>query len=336
MTILITGATGFIALHIIQQLLEQNYKVIGTVRSSTKGDDLITKFNNSNFQYEIVSDLTNSQEFNEIFSKNKGIKTVIHTASGVTVTNEVEKYLLEPAVKGTTTILNSIKNHASGLENFVFTSSVGALNTPGQDGKGIYRDESTWNTTTWEQSKIHPLLAYCFAKAEAERLVWKFSKENENINVTVINPSFVFGPQVFQSSVSKTLNSSNELITTILKDGESYNKVQGHFIDVRDVAKAHLYAFTKPEVFGKRLVLIDDHFTEQSIIDSLNKQFPVLQGKISKGDESRKRDVVYQDKNVINTEKTKKLLGFKYISLDESLKDTIQQILDAKVFNEFE
>ena len=40
-TILITGATGFIARHIALQLLQQGYRVRGTVRSAAKGEGLL-------------------------------------------------------------------------------------------------------------------------------------------------------------------------------------------------------------------------------------------------------------------------------------------------------
>ena len=39
--VLVTGATGFIALHCIKQLLDQGYQVKGTVRSITKKNEVI-------------------------------------------------------------------------------------------------------------------------------------------------------------------------------------------------------------------------------------------------------------------------------------------------------
>jgi len=39
--VLVTGATGFIALHCIKQLLDQGYQVKGTVRSLTKKNEVI-------------------------------------------------------------------------------------------------------------------------------------------------------------------------------------------------------------------------------------------------------------------------------------------------------
>ena len=45
-TVIVSGATGFIAQHVVKQLLAKNYQVIGTVRSTAKGDHLLKLFNN--------------------------------------------------------------------------------------------------------------------------------------------------------------------------------------------------------------------------------------------------------------------------------------------------
>ena len=53
-TIFVTGATGYIAKHIIKLALQKGYKVIGTVRTSAKGEEVKKLFNNPNFEYEVV------------------------------------------------------------------------------------------------------------------------------------------------------------------------------------------------------------------------------------------------------------------------------------------
>lgn len=45
MYVLVTGVTDCIALHVVDQLLKQSYKVNGTVRSQEKFDKLIRQFN---------------------------------------------------------------------------------------------------------------------------------------------------------------------------------------------------------------------------------------------------------------------------------------------------
>lgn len=43
-TALVSGATGFIAQHIIHQLLQKGYEVIGTVRNEEKASRLLSLF----------------------------------------------------------------------------------------------------------------------------------------------------------------------------------------------------------------------------------------------------------------------------------------------------
>lgn len=43
-TVLVTGVTGFIAQHIVNNLLQKKYRVIGTVRSKLKSEPLLIEF----------------------------------------------------------------------------------------------------------------------------------------------------------------------------------------------------------------------------------------------------------------------------------------------------
>lgn len=58
MTILVAGATGFIAKYVVSNLLREDYKVIATVRSKEKADLLKRQFgNSSNLSFEVVADM---------------------------------------------------------------------------------------------------------------------------------------------------------------------------------------------------------------------------------------------------------------------------------------
>ena len=83
MSVFISGASGFIAQHIVENLLKENYTVIGSVRSQEKADRLTRQFgNNPNLQFEIVGDIAKLDAFDNAFSKHgKDIKYVLHTAS---------------------------------------------------------------------------------------------------------------------------------------------------------------------------------------------------------------------------------------------------------------
>ena len=41
-TVLVTGGTGFIGLHCIQQLLDQGYKVRTTIRSESRKEEVLS------------------------------------------------------------------------------------------------------------------------------------------------------------------------------------------------------------------------------------------------------------------------------------------------------
>ena len=80
--ILVTGANGFIAVWLVQDLLENGYTVRGTVRSESKGQHLLQKFKSfvdaGKFELVIVPDITAPGAFNEVV---KGVDAIEHTAS---------------------------------------------------------------------------------------------------------------------------------------------------------------------------------------------------------------------------------------------------------------
>lgn len=329
-TALITGATGFIATHIIDLLIKDDYKVIGTVRSHDKGEQMVQLFGAENFQYSIVKSLADSKDdFKQAFVDHPEIEIVFHTASPVFITDKIKELIVDPAVQGTQNILDAIKLYGPNVHSFVFTSSTGAIITPGVEQD---RDESSWNVSTWEQAKFHPLTGYMYAKTQAEHLVWKFDEQNPKIRVACVNPAYVFGPQVFDSQVKQTLNSSNEVINTLLRDGEKYVKTTASWVDVRDVAKAHIYAFTKENTKSQRLLMKEGAITEQTILDIINNKFPQLKGKIATGEPGS--DISILEKRAqLNNVKTKEILGYQHVSLEQSVVDTVQQILDNNMYD---
>lgn len=68
-TVFVSGATGFIAQNIIKELLSKDYKVIGSVRSEKKGQDLEKLINSSNFKYTIVPEIGTPGAFDETLKK---------------------------------------------------------------------------------------------------------------------------------------------------------------------------------------------------------------------------------------------------------------------------
>lgn len=339
-TVFVSGATGFIALHIVNDLLKAGYTVIGSGRSQEKNGGLLKKFNNNpKLSMEIVEDIAAPNAFDEVFKKHgKEIKIVLHTASPFHFkTTNFEKDLLTPAVNGTKSILEAIKKYAADtVEKVIVTSSTAALVTPADMNKGdLVITEESWNKDTWDSCQANAVAAYCGSKKFAEKTAWEFLKENKSsvkFTLSTINPGFVFGPQMFADSLKHGINTSSGIVSELIHSkvgGEFYNYC-GPFIDVRDVSKAHLVAIEKPECTGQRLVLSEGLFCCQEIVDILNEEFPQLKGKIATGEPATGPSFLEKNSCKFDNSKTKKLLGFQFYNLKDCIVDTAAQMLEVQ------
>lgn len=100
--VLLTGANGFVAAHILSGLVERDYHIIATVRSQQKGQQILdahpTWKNYITFVY--VSDMTVAGAYDKAF-KLGDIDYIIHNASPVTFApDDIRKDLVDPAVNG--------------------------------------------------------------------------------------------------------------------------------------------------------------------------------------------------------------------------------------------
>lgn len=333
-TVFVTGASGFIAQNIVKLLINKGYEVVGTVRNAEKGENLKSYLKSEKFKYEVVPDINQEGAFDEALKKNPQVTFLLHTASPFFYdTTDPEKDLIVPAIGGTRNILGAIKKHAPQVERVVITSSDAAIYSAEDEQDGTLSfDESSWNKISYEAATKDPISAYYGAKTFAEKLAWEFvEKEKPNFKLTAVNPVYVFGPQAFEQEVKEKLNTSNELINTLLKIGPDgkFDNDKGGFIDVRDVAKAHVIAFENDNVINKRLFMINDRFSTQMMLDILNKNFPELQGKIPVGNPGSGPDDI-STLSKFNNDETRKLLEFKFISLEDSVTDTVSQIFKVK------
>jgi NADPH-dependent methylglyoxal reductase len=113
-TILVTGANGYVARHVVQQLLEKGFKVRGTVRSQKAASQLRETFPDhidKQLRIALVMDLADSDSFRDIFDSS--ITGVIHTASPACYpADDIVKEILDPAVKSATGVLSAVERFA--------------------------------------------------------------------------------------------------------------------------------------------------------------------------------------------------------------------------------
>lgn len=166
--VLLTGASGYLATHIIDQLFAIGYEVVGTVRSSEKGDWTAQRF--PGFKYETVKELADVGRYEDIFQKHQDIKYVLHTASPVSMAqSDFVEHFVTPAVDGTKGILEAAKKYGKNVKKFVFTSSFAALASlsVGPQRPDITLSNKSWNPVTMEEAAQNVFSAYFAGKTFA-------------------------------------------------------------------------------------------------------------------------------------------------------------------------
>ena len=236
----VTGATGFIAAQLVRELLGQGYRVRGTVRDVARAQAAFAeaKLPGRERLELVTADLTEPGSFDAAM---RGARCVMHTAGPYRiVVKNPQKDLVEPALNGTLEVLGAAQRAA--VKRVVLTSSVAALTDEPDPTKKL--TEADWNTKSSLQRN-----PYYYSKALAERAAWDFmEREKPGFSLVAINPFMVIGP-----SLTASLNQSNEVVRDVLtsKGFPGIIDIAWGFVDVRDVALAHVLAMTTPKARGR-------------------------------------------------------------------------------------
>ncbi len=245
-TVLVTGATGFIARHVIAQALDAGYRVRGTVRKQSSLSVLTEALAGavadpqSLERFSVVeADLLAERGWPEATS---GCRFVLHVASPVpTKAPKDPDELIRPALEGTERVLRAAL--AAGVERFVYTSSVSAVVA------GVARSR-TFTPDDWTDLDAKGISAYERAKTLAERAAWRFieSEATGRMDLVVVNPGLVLGPMI-GNDASTSLEAVRKLMAREVPGCPNLCVAP---IDVRDVAAVHLAALASPTAAGQR------------------------------------------------------------------------------------
>lgn len=241
--VLVTGATGFIASRIVEQLLARGYRVRGTVRSLSNSTALapLAALPGAAERLElVVADLNTDDAFD---APARDCAFVIHAASPYVLSvTDPQKDLVDPAVEGTRRVLRACAMSPS-VSRVIVTSSMAAITDEPSSDHDL--TEADWNTKSTLQRN-----PYYLSKTLAERAAWDFVEhEKPRFSLVVINPFMVIGP-----SLAPSLNTSNQIFVDILKGAyPGIMRLAWGFTDVRDVADAHVRAMETPSASGRYL-----------------------------------------------------------------------------------
>lgn len=113
----------------------------------------------------MVEDIITPGAFGQAVQSDPPLDYVIHTASPYFLNpQDPQRDFLDPAMKGTTGLLTSVKEFAPTVKRIVFTSSSAAvLNPEGEKHHDTVYDEDYWAPMTWEKALV-PKNAYRASK----------------------------------------------------------------------------------------------------------------------------------------------------------------------------
>lgn len=325
--VLVTGASGYIAAHVVNQLWLLGYEIIGTVRSSSKGEFLADKF--PGFRYEIVEDIVKENAFDEVFKSHPDIKYALHLASPVFVdTTDYVKSFVNPAVSGTLSALNAAHKYGKNFKKFVYTSSVVAAFPfeKGMKHPELTYTEESWNPIRIEEAGANWLNGYSASKKFAEKSMWDFQeKEKPSFSITSIIVPMVLGPPIHDATyenIGSTPGYFKNLINTPV-GGDITQSIFIGQIDVRDLARAHIFAMTRPSTDSKRLFPFAGLADEQLILDVLHKARPEATSETTIGNLETFDASKYSN---FDNSATRSLLDFEFISTAKSFTDTFDAL----------
>ena len=269
-TVLLTGATGFIAKHIALQLLEAGYAVRGTVRTASRGAEVaeavrphLSDASDLDTRLSFVTlDLTSDDGWEAAMG---GVDVLMHTASPFPMsTPDNEDDLIRPAVDGTLRALKAAKTAA--VNRVVLTSSnVAIMWSPLPAG------ETTYDETNWTNPDDPGVEAYAKSKTLAERAAWDFvANDAPDMKLTTVNPGFVLGPPL-DANVGTSIN----VIERILRGKDPMLPDIGFTtVDVRDVAEMHVTVIDKPETYGQRILTADKFLKFTDLAKAIKDAYP--------------------------------------------------------------
>ncbi|KAJ5385412.1 NAD-dependent epimerase/dehydratase [Penicillium concentricum] len=278
--VLVTGATGFIGAHVVDNLLARGFSVRGSTRSKQKGEQMKAARPQyaSKLDFVVVEDFTQIGVFDSVMD---GIDAVIHVASPFfydTTNNEQE--LILPAINGVKSILSASAQSGSKVQRLVMTSSFASVVNPSSTPEpGFTYTAANWNPLTYEEAidpKSDSVTAYRGSKKFAEVAAWEFVKEHKTkFDLVTLCPPMVFGPVVHPVPTVQQLNESNMVLWSVASGADPLpvTRVPG-WIDARDLAEVHVQALLTPEAGGKRFVAASpEPFSYEYAADIIRDEF---------------------------------------------------------------
>jgi dihydroflavonol-4-reductase len=325
-TVAVTGATGFVGVHCIANLLGRGYDVRGTIRSQARAGDVEAMLQRSRTERAgslrlLEADLTSDAGWNDVM---EGCNYVLHVASPFPAQKpEDPEELIRPARDGTLRVLRA--SIAAGVKRVVLTSSVAAVSY-GHKVEGRPYDERDW--TNLSSPEADP---YTQSKTLAELAAWDLiAQGNTAMELTTIAPVGIYGPVL-----GEPLSTSISLIRYLLAGYMPVvPRIYFGVVDIRDLADLHVRAMLSDQAAGERFIATaGGDFSILELADILREAFPDFRDRLPTGtmpDEQAPPLMAPQIgiRRDTTSDKAKRLLDWHPRSTQEAIIATAQSLID--------
>lgn len=306
--VLVTGAGGFIASHLVERLVSEGANVRAFVRYNSRNDYGMLKLISSDAFSKIEIMQGDLRDNEAVRNAVKGVDTVFHLGALIAIPYSYvnPREVIDVNIMGTLNVLMAARDF--GTRRVVHTSTSEVYGT----AQYVPIDEK------------HPLQGqspYSASKIGADRIAESFYRSFE-VPVVTLRPFNTYGPR----------QSARAVIPTIIMQALTRDEVKLGSLDpsrdftfVHDTANGFLKVAEADNVLGEEVNLGNDNTIR--IGDLANKIFEII-GKIPKISLDTQR--IRPNKSEVmklwaSNQKAKELIGWEpHISLDEGLRLTIE------------
>lgn len=267
--VLVIGESGYLASHVVTKLLDAGYSVRMTVPDATRHQKLMDLYSANRDVAQrlaiVLADVTNSNSLRDVI---RGCRYIIHcgcSSASVQAKDPVGLY-----TKAVRALFDGIRlSGKSTVKRVVLTGAASSVMhiTEADPPSGMF-DESSWNGVATAEADPLP-----FAKLVFEREAWRLRKMM-GVELVVLLPSISIGPSL--------TDETSEAMVTIEGLANSSKlfpfcpNLSWNFVDVRDVAEAHVRALEVAEVRDQRIIVSNECVSLPELCRTIKLLYPQL------------------------------------------------------------